>query len=308
MSRFDARTLVLGSLVALTACRTAAPAPPVAQPAPDSTEWKAARGAHPDVASLAWLVGRWTSPSGLVEEAWTPAGDALIGVSFERAPNTGMTKGFEVMIIRRDPEGLVYAAMPGGRAETVFRLSESAEDVVTFSNPAHDFPKHIRYARRNDGAGWRLDARIFDDTRGVDLPYLETKPTPAPDLEALDRRWAGDVRARGVDAWVEAFAPKGAMGNAAGRIEGAEAIRRAASLFLGPGRALEWDPTASGLAAAGDAGFTVGPWRALADGPGGLAPAGRGAYVTIWTRTGDGWRVLFDVGDPEPTPAPPALR
>ncbi|MCK6546773.1 nuclear transport factor 2 family protein [Myxococcota bacterium] len=306
MSSLGPRTILFASTLAATACRTAPPTGPGTLPTTHSTEWNAPRGVHPDVEAVSWLVGRWTSPSGLVEETWTAAGDVLIGVSFEMAPETRTTRSFELMIIRRDKDGLVFAAMPGGAPETVFRAAELTESAVTFSNPAHDFPKHVRYARRNDGAGWRLDARIWDDAKGVDFPYLESKRAPAPELELIDLRWAGDVRARGVEAWVEAFAPGGGMINHTGRIEGADAIRRAAQLFLGPDRSLEWTPSASGLSPAGDAGFTVGPWRALSDGPGGRAPAGRGAYATLWTKTDQGWRVLFDVGDPEPAAPTPA--
>jgi ketosteroid isomerase-like protein len=58
-----------------------------------------------------------------------------------------------------------------------------------------------------------------------------------------------------------------------------------------------WEPTASGLAPAGDLGWTVGEWTWSANDPGG--GEARGSYVTVWRRQADGsWKVLFDTGDP----------
>jgi hypothetical protein len=55
--------------------------------------------------------------------------------------------------------GLVYVAQRGGRPPTDFVLTELTPDSATFENPAHDFPKMIRYAKRGDGT---LEARVSD--------------------------------------------------------------------------------------------------------------------------------------------------
>jgi hypothetical protein len=47
---------------------------------------------------------------------------------------------------------LVYSAMPNGRAPaTDFMLTAIDGTGATFENPAHDFPKKIRYALQSDG-------------------------------------------------------------------------------------------------------------------------------------------------------------
>ena len=58
---------------------------------------------------------------------------------------------------------------------------------------------------------------------------------------------------------------------------------------------LTWEPDFADVAAAGDFGYTTGPWeiRRSAQDP----PAGFGHYVTLWRKQNDGrWKVELDVG------------
>ena len=57
---------------------------------------------------------------------------------------------------------------------------------------------------------------------------------------------------------------------------------------------LDWLPDRAQMSAAGDLGFASGPWLFTPKDPKGGPAEGR--YVTVWRRTGDGWRVLFDGG------------
>jgi len=57
---------------------------------------------------------------------------------------------------------------------------------------------------------------------------------------------------------------------------------------------LDWLPDRAQMSAAGDLGFASGPWLFTPKDPGGGPAEGR--YVTVWRKTGDGWRVLFDGG------------
>ncbi len=57
---------------------------------------------------------------------------------------------------------------------------------------------------------------------------------------------------------------------------------------------LEWIPDRAQLAQSGDFGFTTGPWLLTPADP--AAGKAEGRYFTVWHRTADGWRVLFDGG------------
>ena len=124
---------------------------------------QAAPPARPSPASatlqqLAWLPGEWTGTQSRasIEERWTPAGGgAMLAVS--RTIANDRLVAFEFLRIVERDGGLVYIAQPNGRPPTEFVLTKIDAGSATFENPSHDFPKTIRYARREDG---RLEATI----------------------------------------------------------------------------------------------------------------------------------------------------
>lgn len=59
---------------------------------------------------------------------------------------------------------------------------------------------------------------------------------------------------------------------------------------------LAWQPAFAGMAAAGDMGFTTGPWEAKAD-RNDAKPSGYGHFVTVWKKQQDGtWKFVVDLG------------
>jgi hypothetical protein len=116
--------------------------------------------ARSTLAQMAWLAGTWAGGGGpvSVEERWTPpAGGAMLAVS--RTLKGDRMVAFEFLRIVERNGGLVYIAQPEGRPPTEFTLTNITADSATFENPAHDFPKMIRYTRRADGS---LEARVSD--------------------------------------------------------------------------------------------------------------------------------------------------
>lgn len=118
------------------------------------------QAARAKISQVAWLAGVWVGGSAPVslEERWTPsAGGAMLAVS--RTIKGDRMVGFEFLRIVERDGGLVYIAQPNETPPTEFVLTAITADSATFENPAHDFPKMIRYARRADGT---LEARISD--------------------------------------------------------------------------------------------------------------------------------------------------
>jgi Domain of unknown function (DUF6265) len=132
--------------------RTAAPTAPVGPQA---------EKAGAKLSQVAWISGVWVGTAGTstVEERWTPgAGGAMMAIS--RTMRNGNPSGFEFLCIVERDGGLVYQAMPNGRSPaTDFRLTKIDADNAIFENPAHDFPKMIRYTRKADGS---LEAVVSD--------------------------------------------------------------------------------------------------------------------------------------------------
>lgn len=255
---------------------------------------------HPDVAAFDWLAGRWQSPEGALE-VWVPLGDALLGMSCSERP--AQVAGWEVMMIRRDKAGMVFAAMPNGAAETVFAHAGPEPRAATFRNAGHDFPTWVTYARTDDAKEPSLGAKIGDASRAIDFAFAPAPSVSAPELVEQDRAFARDSAARRVDAWLDRFEEAGGIGRGPLRIEGRDKLREALGETLAPGTQLEWEPATSVLCKAGDLGFTAGPWRFFVEGAEGKKEVARGLYVTVWRKDASGaWRILYDVGDPEGAP------
>ena len=124
---------------------------PGATPPPASS---ASTRAKASIADVSWISGVWTGGAGVttLEERWTPsAGGVMIGVS--RTIRDGTQSAFEFLCIVEREGGLVYQAMPNGRSPaTDFTLTKVDADNAIFENPAHDYPKMIRYSRKADGS------------------------------------------------------------------------------------------------------------------------------------------------------------
>ncbi len=125
--------------------RTGPPTMPAAPPV---------KRAQATMAEVAWISGVWigTLGSSVIEERWTPsAGGSMLAVS--RTVRDGLMSAFEFLCIVERDGGLVYTAMPNGRTPaTDFTLTKIEEMSATFENPAHDYPKMIRYTKRPDGS------------------------------------------------------------------------------------------------------------------------------------------------------------
>ncbi len=119
---------------------------------------------------VGWLVGRWqdtTDPRVRTEERWQalPNGD-LLGSG--RVMVDGMLGFAETLAITATADGLVYTAWPSGQDPVRFSSTTVAPDEVVFSNPSHDFPREIRYARTATGL------QVFADGVKDGAPHQES--------------------------------------------------------------------------------------------------------------------------------------
>jgi len=106
------------------------------------------------IAQAAWIAETWIGTTGTTttEERWTPpASGAMLALS--RTLSGPNLSAFEFLCIVERQGTLAYTAMPNGRTpETYFMLTNITTDSATFENPAHDYPKLIRYSRLADGS------------------------------------------------------------------------------------------------------------------------------------------------------------
>ena len=105
------------------------------------------------IADVAWIGGIWAGGNAptVIEERWLPAaGGSMLATS--RTMRSGALTAFEFLCISERAGTLVYTALPNGQGATDFTLTKFDADSATFENPAHSFPKMIRYAKRTDGS------------------------------------------------------------------------------------------------------------------------------------------------------------
>lgn len=265
------RLLALSLALACSSPRPATPVTPSAE-------------LSPALEPLAWWLGDWDAEHG--SEHWVAASGAIFGIAL------GATGGFEVLVLDDaagpgKPDGVLRLfAMPGGKTSVEYRAIQLASTRARFANEAHDYPQAIEYRRDDDTLVATISGggpeRRFTFRRGA-LPR-------APELEAADRAFSDATGARGIEGWVAAFEPTGAMMGKEGRVEGHAAITAFMHDLLASGT-LAWAPIASGRR--GDLGYTVG--KATFTGKDGAG--WRSVYVTIWHRQPDGtWKVAFDTG------------
>ena len=146
--------------------------PPSALPTAASTPLQA------KIAQVDWLGGTWVGTTGTstFEERWTPAaGASMLAVARSIRAN-GVMSSFEFLCIAERNGGLVYQAMPNGRQPaTDFMMTKIEGTSATFENPAHDFPKMIRYTLSADGT---LEAVISGSEKQKPQTFRFKKQTP----------------------------------------------------------------------------------------------------------------------------------
>ena len=99
-----------------------------------------------------------------------PRGGTMLGVG--RTTRGDSVIEFEQVRIFERAGRAVYAALPSGQALAEFEAAATGDSVVTFENPAHDFPQRVIYRRRGaDSLIARIERTRNGQLRGVDFPY-----------------------------------------------------------------------------------------------------------------------------------------
>jgi ketosteroid isomerase-like protein len=117
-------------------------------------------------------------------------------------------------------------------------------------------------------------------------------------LTEADRAFFEATRERGLEGWLEWFAPDAVVLTADGRIvSGADELRTYYASLGFPPAGFAWTPERGELAASGELGYTLGSWELRPPGAPADADLPSGRYLTFWRRQPDGsFRVVADSG------------
>jgi ketosteroid isomerase-like protein len=135
----------------------------------------------------------------------------------------------------------------------------------------------------------------------VVMPAAAQKQIDEPSiLMQADRDFDAAVAQRGVDAWVEFFAPNGSMiSDTLPPVTGRADIRkRMAPAFADTSFSLRWHPTRAEMLIPGVIGYTVGRYDRYKNDASGNRRHSTGTYTTVWMRQPDGsWKAVLDTGE-----------
>ncbi len=137
-----------------------------------------------DIDTVRWMAGCWERNAGttVIEEQWmSPRGGVMLGLG--RTTASGRMREFEFLRIASVDGVLTYLAQPGGAPVTPFAAIAVSDSMVTFSNPAHDFPQRVIYRRRAGGDSLlaRIEGTQGTSVKGIEFPMRRvTCPAAAP--------------------------------------------------------------------------------------------------------------------------------
>ena len=106
---------------------------------------------HRECADFEWMLGTWQTQDETTQnvERWMPDDAGLLsGESITRSE--GQVVYTESLRIARGPTGLEYRAAPQDQPPNVFALETCGQTWARFTDPAHDWPQSIHYARTNN--------------------------------------------------------------------------------------------------------------------------------------------------------------
>jgi len=100
------------------------------------------------IVDLDFVVGTWQIEDRATYEEWIVQCDQLNGISYKLSDGERMIS--ETLLIRRVGDNVIYeATVPSQNdGKTIpFTLNLDVSDMMSFENPAHDFPQKIQYQR-----------------------------------------------------------------------------------------------------------------------------------------------------------------
>ncbi len=107
-----------------------------------------------EIKDLGWLAGNWEyklSDGTVVSEFWTKPSGIMLGLG--HTTKDSKVRTYEYLRIITKDSTIFYVAKPSkADSETMFKLTKSGKDSVTFENAGHDFPKKIKYSKMPNGS------------------------------------------------------------------------------------------------------------------------------------------------------------
>ncbi len=121
-----------------------------------------------------WLLGNWVASAGAgkVHERWQRLGPRTFeGQGLNESPEGVVAESETLRLVEMSSEVFYIAKVSHNAVPIAFKLEDCSDEMLVFTNPAHDFPRRIEY-RRNALGGFSV---VVSDggERGFELTFSE---------------------------------------------------------------------------------------------------------------------------------------
>ncbi|MGH8203323.1 MAG: DUF6265 family protein [Steroidobacteraceae bacterium] len=253
----------------------------------------AGAGECDSLTSLEWLLGEWVADGdeSSFHESWTALGpETWEGRGVETSKSDpGKQSSEELRLVEMGGAVFYVAKVVHNELPAAFRLVECGDGQLTFTNPAHDFPRRLDYTRRPNG---HLEVRVGDGAgKGFTLDF--TRVAASADVEravlaAEDARFAAMVAAdpQAMRRWL---ADDLAYVHSTGAVETREGLIE--SIRGGKLRYFTIEPSERRVVVTGrDAAHVIGLARIRAQ-AGPTTVDFKARYLALYGRSGGDWRL-----------------
>jgi hypothetical protein len=137
------------------------------------------QGAAQNVKDFQWLVGTWKildkNPDRVSYEVWKEAGNNMLtGISYNvKNADTLVTE--EIKLLRKGSSVYYTPDVAGPQGEVEFKITSYDANSFVAENPAHDFPKKIRYHRVTKQQEERLEATIEGGGKSIYYTFVRVR-------------------------------------------------------------------------------------------------------------------------------------
>lgn len=130
-----------------------------------------ASAAYSQQEEFAWLIGTWQREGKQAFEVWKKEGDFLSAESYKMKDEQKVVTE-EIKFIKKGNDFYYVPDIAGPQGPIEFKITSFDKNSFTAENPAHDFPKKIKYEKLDDS---HLKASIGDASKTISYSFVKIK-------------------------------------------------------------------------------------------------------------------------------------
>lgn len=128
-------------------------------------------GCNAQYEQFSWLVGKWKLQNKNVFEAWAVSSDKSLEGSSYKVTGTDTTFNEQIRIVSEGNSFHYIPDVAGSQGQVYFRIIHYDETSFVAENQDHDFPKVIRYKKKQDEGNISMEAIIEGNGKNISYTF-----------------------------------------------------------------------------------------------------------------------------------------